>query len=60
MKPSPGCYPIPAGVEVDTEDDNRKTPLAWAAERGHEAIVRLLFSNGADIDLDQIQTAVHH
>ncbi|KAL6901148.1 ankyrin repeat-containing domain protein [Trichoderma evansii] len=28
-----------------------RTPLSWAAEHGHEAIVKLLLENGADINM---------
>jgi ankyrin repeat protein len=29
-------------VEVDSKDDYGRTPLSWAAERGHKAVVQLL------------------
>ncbi|KAH7370237.1 hypothetical protein BKA65DRAFT_386424, partial [Rhexocercosporidium sp. MPI-PUGE-AT-0058] len=30
------------GADVDLDDDNKRTPLSWAAEYGHEAVVKLL------------------
>jgi ankyrin repeat protein len=38
-------YPIP---EADSKDTDGRTLLSWAAERGHETVVRLLRSYGAD------------
>ena len=35
-------------VDIDVVDGRRRTPLLWAAERGHDCIVRLLCDNGAD------------
>ncbi|KKP07655.1 hypothetical protein THAR02_00191 [Trichoderma harzianum] len=32
----------------DPEDGYNRTPLSWAAENGHEVVVRLLLSKGAD------------
>jgi ankyrin repeat protein len=33
-----------AAVDVDSKDDGGRTPLSWAAEIGHEAVVKLLES----------------
>ncbi|KAI3584162.1 hypothetical protein IWW34DRAFT_800204 [Fusarium oxysporum f. sp. albedinis] len=35
---------------VDVRDADGRTPLSWAAERGHEAMVSLLLEKGAAID----------
>jgi ankyrin repeat protein len=40
------------GAELETKDNNGQTPLSWAAERGHEAVVTLLLDNGADISIE--------
>ncbi|KAF2228994.1 ankyrin [Viridothelium virens] len=39
------------GLEVDVKDACNRTPLWWAADRGHEAIVRLLLETGK-VDVD--------
>jgi ankyrin repeat protein len=33
------------GVDPDSKDTSGRTPLSWAAENGHEAVVKLLQSN---------------
>lgn len=33
---------LEGGKSVDSKDDGGQTPLSWAAERGHEAVVKLL------------------
>jgi hypothetical protein len=39
------------GVDVDSKDDKYgQTPLSWAAENGHEAVVKLLLEKGADME----------
>ena len=38
-------------TDVDSKDTNSQTPLSYAAENGHEAVVKLLLDTGkADID----------
>jgi Ankyrin repeats (3 copies)/Ankyrin repeats (many copies) len=38
------------GVEVESKDKSHRTPLSWAAENGHEAVVKLLLDKGANIE----------
>ncbi|KAH7008755.1 ankyrin repeat-containing domain protein [Ilyonectria destructans] len=38
------------GINIDAKDSHGRTPLSWAAEHGHEAVVRLLFDRGAHIE----------
>ncbi|KAJ9659039.1 hypothetical protein H2198_003328 [Neophaeococcomyces mojaviensis] len=35
---------------INGADADGKTPLTWAAEKGHEAVVKLLVENGADLE----------
>ncbi|KAH8652944.1 hypothetical protein BGZ61DRAFT_575021 [Ilyonectria robusta] len=35
------------GINIDAKDSRGRTPLWWAAENGHEAVVRLLLDGGA-------------
>lgn len=37
--------------EIDVKDSHRRTPLSWAAERGHKAVVKLLLDTDK-VDLD--------
>src|SRR5205814_439592 len=40
-----------AGVAVESKDsDFGQTPLSWAAENGHEAVVKLLLEKGAQLE----------
>ncbi|TGJ87241.1 hypothetical protein E0Z10_g1502 [Xylaria hypoxylon] len=38
-------------VDVNWEDNNGRTSLSWASERGHETLVQLLLQNGADVKI---------
>ena len=37
-------------VDVDVKDGRNRTPLSWAAERGHAAVVELLLDRGANLE----------
>ena len=38
------------GADLESKDDYGQTPLSWAAENGHEAVVKLLLEKGADLE----------
>lgn len=41
---------LESAVGIDSNDNSGRTPLSWAAEKGHGAIVKLLLDKGANID----------
>jgi len=38
------------GHDLDTKDSYGRTPLSWAVEKGHEAVVALLLEKGAKLE----------
>ena len=38
------------GQSADLKDSDGRTPLSWAAENGHEAVVKLLLEKGAELE----------
>lgn len=43
---------IDAGVDVDFLDGDKRSPLFWAAKKGHDTVVDLLLKAGAKPDID--------
>jgi ankyrin repeat protein len=35
------------GAELESMDDYEQTPLSWAAEKGHDAMVKMLLEKGS-------------
>jgi ankyrin repeat protein len=35
------------GAELEAKDQYGRTPLLWAADKGHETVVKLLLEKGA-------------
>ncbi|MBL7185067.1 MAG: ankyrin repeat domain-containing protein [Phycisphaerae bacterium] len=53
---------ISKGADVNTRDENARTPLIIAADEGQKNVVELLLSNGAEVEArdDTGATALHH
>lgn len=54
MSPRDQCldtvsYLLGQGVEIETKDDEGRTPLSWAAANGFVAVVKKLLALGADV-----------
>lgn len=48
-------------TEVDSRDDQNRTPLWWAAMNGHEKVVQLLLARGADVNaMDKYHMTILH
>jgi ankyrin repeat protein len=46
------CFLEMDKVDVDSKDEDGRTPLSWAARNGHEAVVKMLLNTGrVDIDV---------
>jgi len=43
-------------AESEAKDKSGRTPLSWAVEKGHEAVVKLLLENGAEPDKNKGRT----
>jgi hypothetical protein len=39
------------GAELETKDEDGRTPLSYAASKRHEAVVGLLLEKGADVEV---------
>jgi ankyrin repeat protein len=46
------CFLEMDKVDVDSKDEDGRTPLSWAARNGHEAVVKILLDTGkVDVDV---------
>ena len=42
--------PVLKAARIDVKDIYDRSPLLWATENGHEAVVKLLLEKGAELD----------
>ena len=53
---------LAAGPDINTKDNDGRTPLHWATYRDHKEIVDLLIASGADVnakDVNEISPLLH-
>ena len=50
---------LAAGADVNAKDDIGRTPLCFAAMKGHKEVAELLIANGADVKDDVGRTPLH-
>jgi len=43
-------YRVEKGSDVDSKDSGGRTPLWWAANKGYEAVVKLLHEKTVEVD----------
>ena len=53
------CYRM-YGFDLEARDEDRRTALFWAAERGHESVAEWLLSRGADANTRGTRSTVLH
>lgn len=44
------------GLDIDTPDDDGRTPLSWAAGNGHRLVAAVLVELGADVEAEDVNS----